>query len=302
MSPRSSAPPPSPRVIAQEFVETSGFPLEVRATDAFRQAGFTSLSSLVYDNPATGDVGEIDNFAFREASIPGEDPGASFQISYVVECKRSADVPWLLFRSQPGGVLATPFLRSVTLLQSRGVGSLLFAHAGDWKDRLRLTAEMPGVAYRVRAARTGEDVAFKAVSGAVRAARAQVESTSRQHEAAKRERTRLPFEISRPVVVVSAPLFFCDFEPSGQFTLEETERGSVLTTSTAPTLPRSVLVDVVTEAGLASYAAEQNLIASELLDALNAPLRRAADLAAREYELRDQRDAASSISVDRPRS
>jgi len=165
---------------------------------------------------------------------------------------------------------------------SSGVELLLYAYAPDWKVRLRLTKAQSGIASRIRAAKEkeGEDVAYKAVSGAVRAARAQVSSTSRQHENALRDRTQIPFEIARPVVVIGAPLFLCDFEPSGQFTLEETGHGTVLAASTLPTLPRSVLVDVVTEADLVSYIAEQQAIADELLEVMRGPLEREASLAA----------------------
>ena len=90
----------TPRDIAYDFVKASGFPQEVRVVDAFNAAGFTPFPSVVYDDPTSGDVGEIDILAFREVQVPG----ASFRFSCTVECKQSVAIPWLLFRSPPGGL------------------------------------------------------------------------------------------------------------------------------------------------------------------------------------------------------
>jgi hypothetical protein len=290
MSPR---PPKPPREVAQEFVEGSGFPLEVRTADAFRQAGFTTFSSMVYDDPITGDVGEIDLIAYDVAAFGGE---ANFQLTYVVECKSSARIPWLLFRNPSGGATAPPVVRRNSLLTSHGTEALLRGHAPSWHERLRLTSELQGVAYRVRDAKENLDVPYKAVSGAIRAARAQIASTEQEYVLAKDNRLSISFEIVRPVVVVGAPLFFCDFGPTGQFTLTETERGTVLATSHTRAHPRSVLVDVVAHVGLPAFLAEQRAVATELLSAMETPLKQAAAAAALEYERIDRRGIDHSPS------
>ena len=291
MSPRPSVPPLDPSSVAREFVENSGFPHEIRVVRAFEAAGFRSFPSVSYEDEGTGDAGEIDLLAFREV----EETGASFRLSYVVECKRSTDIPWLLFRSTTGGTRIDAFQRSLLHLTSRGIELLLHTFASDWKHLLRLTEPLNGVASRVRDAKENRDVAYKAVAAVLRAARIQIEGTNAAQESAKRDRTPIPFEIIRPVVVLGGSLFYCDFAADGRFDLVETERGAVLA-SPPRAWPRSVLLDVVTERGLSSYLDEQKAVADQLLDVVRAPLRKQTEFWARQYDRQDNLGAAAPIA------
>jgi hypothetical protein len=290
---RQPAAPSSPSDLAADFIEKSGFPVEVNVIHSFESFGFQSLPSVVYDDPGTGDSGEVDVFAFREVS----ESGAYFRLSYIVECKRSLTVPWLLFRYQNGGVSVDPFYRSLFTPMSRGMELLMHRFAADWKDRLHLTDPLAGVASRVRDAKENQDVAYKAVSAVVRGSRIQIAATSAAHEAATRDRSSIPFEVVRPAVVFAGPLFFCDFQPDGRFGLTETQRGSVLVSGSGISSGK-VLIDVVTVAGLPDYLTEQRETAEQLMTVVRTPLKKEAEFWARQYEEKDYLGVAAPAGIN----
>lgn len=161
--------------------------------------------------------------------------------------------------------------RQFTIRVSRHVWSF-FRLGAHWKDRLRLTSEITGVASRLRDAKDGPDVAYKAIGSVLRAARSQIYAVNEAYDHAKIDRTPIPFEIVRPVVVLGGTLLLCDFATDGSFTLTKTDAGTVLVSQTQAS-PRRTLIDVVSERGVAAYLTEQRAIADELLAQVTASLK-----------------------------
>ena len=72
------------------WIETQGYPLEMRVASALREVGFDVSQGEYYDDPETQTAREIDVVA-----VKGDDYGL-LEVSIVVECKKSADKPWVL--------------------------------------------------------------------------------------------------------------------------------------------------------------------------------------------------------------
>lgn len=75
------------------WLETQGYPLEMRVASALREVGFDVSQGEYYDDPETQTAREIDVVA-----VKGDDYGL-LEVSVVVECKKSAkirDVPEIM--------------------------------------------------------------------------------------------------------------------------------------------------------------------------------------------------------------
>jgi hypothetical protein len=75
-----------------EWLEKTGFPLEMSAAAAFRRAGFFVRQSSTYPDPQTEKGREIDVLA-SDSDFLGD-----FETSFVIECKASKK-PWVVLRS-----------------------------------------------------------------------------------------------------------------------------------------------------------------------------------------------------------
>jgi hypothetical protein len=146
----------------QAWLRTEGYPLEFKTAASFRRAGFSVRQGDYTENESTDTRREIDVLAFMDA-----DRGDHLvRVQTVVECKWSADKPWVLFCGGTGMTSAA----SVT----QSIGSEL-AHLLLWKEagsddlaRLDLFADRPGTAFGGRQAFSkSSDVVFDAVRAIV---------------------------------------------------------------------------------------------------------------------------------------
>jgi len=88
-------PKPLPERIAA-WLETQGYPLEMRAAETLRGRGFAVAPGTYYQDAESKEVREIDLVAYVQRA----DPEIILRISVVAECKSSRDKPWVVFESE----------------------------------------------------------------------------------------------------------------------------------------------------------------------------------------------------------
>jgi Holliday junction resolvase-like predicted endonuclease len=85
----------------RNWLQSQGYPLEMRAAAAYRDAGFRVVQSNYYQDPESSDWREIDVVADR-TWIAAETNSVPIRIMFVAECKASREKPWILLRrSEP---------------------------------------------------------------------------------------------------------------------------------------------------------------------------------------------------------
>ena len=203
------------------WLEKDGAALELRTERALARAGYRTRHSTYYDDPGTGKAREIDVVASRT----GWTMLGGHSLTLVVECKSSAEHPWVLFRSRQD-----PTQGFVDLMVTRGVDGL-----GDRARPVRpsrtVAFDCPLLApfgtttvYAAKAVGIKANVAHQALEQVLSAASAvanlaQADLSGRQESS---------FVVVIPIVVTAAPLFVVSLGPDGAFHRERVSRALML--------------------------------------------------------------------------
>jgi hypothetical protein len=110
---------------------SEGYPTEFRAASLFQRHGFAASQGHYVEGANEELKREIDVLA--SATIPTE--FRFLRISYVVECKWSADKPWIIFTS-PTKIMAPSALIAQTISSKLGAAALWIAAGSETLSRL----------------------------------------------------------------------------------------------------------------------------------------------------------------------
>ena len=77
----------------RKWIKKNGYPFEMQVAKHFRNSGFAISQSIMYRDSETNKYRETDIIAHRTKSFNG----VWVNITFVIECKKSSDKPWILF-------------------------------------------------------------------------------------------------------------------------------------------------------------------------------------------------------------
>lgn len=80
------------------WLDKSGFPLEMRVAKIFQRYGFNCTQSDFYKDPETNEFREIDIIAGK--AIHSSNYNIMVTVKFIIECKHSDGKPWLIFISE----------------------------------------------------------------------------------------------------------------------------------------------------------------------------------------------------------
>lgn len=80
----------------KNWVLKNGYPFEMEVASLFQKEGFKISQSLLYKDTDTNKYREIDVIAYLNKVVNG----VSFSFSFVIECKKSTNKPWLVFKNK----------------------------------------------------------------------------------------------------------------------------------------------------------------------------------------------------------
>ncbi|SDZ15582.1 hypothetical protein [Pseudomonas sp. NFIX28] len=241
-----------------EWLNKTGFPLEMEAAAAFREAGFDVRQSATFADPQA-DKG-------REIDVLAQDPDwiGILDISFVVECK-SAQKPWVVFMSDD-------VLKTSNRLDAFGVKSGVARAVLAKRISMGIQRELPLLAayiqrpnrggYGFRQAMGGNhDEAFGAAIAALKACH----GVSQDRGEGKLPRLAFAF----PIIVVDSPIFECERNLEGELVLTEVQKSEFLFSAHIPSQV-GCCIRVVRREYLSEVARESK----ELADALRNNLAR----------------------------
>lgn len=221
-----------------EWLQKTGFPLEMQAASAFRNAGFDVRQSSTYSDPESAKGREIDVLA--------QDPDwiGVIDISFVLECKASPN-PWVVLTSDDAlasynrlfaFAVSSPAAKKV--LMNKGYSN--FGALAPYIER----AEHGGYGFRQAFAKS-DDQAYAAAVGVIKACAGI---------ARDRPSSNIPLlAFAFPVIVVDAPLFECALGERGELELKEVGESEFLFSAHIPEHV-STCIKVVTKSRLAQFA------------------------------------------------
>ncbi|MBG0843204.1 hypothetical protein [Ectopseudomonas toyotomiensis] len=236
-----------------EWLQKTGFPLEMEAADAFRQAGFDVRQSATYMDPQSEKGREIDVLAMDPDLI------GVIDISFVIECK-SSEKPWVVFTSDDAlshynrlsafGITSEAARRALSQGLHRGLPTL-----GPYLSR----PTRGGFGFR-QAMSGNSDPAYDASIGALKACLGLALDRDG-------DMSRLAFAF--PVIVVDTPLFECTRKLDGELELTPVERSEFLFSTHIPSHV-GCCIRVVTTAYLQRFAREAKALANAIREDLQA--------------------------------
>lgn len=251
---------PSDEVIGKvrSWLETEGYPLELRTAREFRRLGADVHVGRFYVDPDSKEPREIDVIAVFTAV--GAQTQKAAAVSFVIECKSQPkdSRPWVMF--------TLPSMASEVPLTWRPhearFGSKINAVSKHWSPN-RACIDLVGKhAHAAVEARMGDSKKADPVFPALTAVTKASFWWATAHHGIPDERPHVVF----PVVVADAPLISCAMPDAGD-DLEVTpiESGAIPLRSARPVGNRGVTaIDIVTSASLAKYASDSATMANDL--------------------------------------
>lgn len=270
-----------------DWLNKGGFPLELRVAQLLRANGWSTASSVHYEDPKHAETfREIDIWASKKTS-QGTLPSDSFQgiVNLIIECKNNADRPFVLFGEDIGKV--APGIVAMAQITNRCGKSLLdVLHHRIQKGEFRLFNHPTTVYHSVVTAlrsdnpnsSQGKDIAYEAVNQCLAGTYAwrAIQDSPYSLQVGM-------CSILIPVVVVSGSLFQAVLNETGNIEIEEIEGGVLQQRSKFSDDTIADLVWIFSEKGLErnipiiSIAAD-HLISQELIPEYQLAVNRAQQL------------------------
>lgn len=188
----------------------TGFPLEMATAEAFRQAGFEVRQGSTYKDSETHKGREIDVVAVRPDIL------GAVEVGFVMECK-SSKRPWVVLKSIDTAAVYNRFSAFCPMTSSAGKALIDRMSSLKAMKYIHPSSE-PG--YGLRQAFDGEDNAYAAAVGAVKASLHFVKEAEALSYA--------PCAFFFPLIVVDTPIFECTLLRSGELSLSQVNESEIL--------------------------------------------------------------------------
>lgn len=231
----------------REWLEKTGFPLEMAAAASLRQAGFFVRQSSTYADPQTDKGREIDVLA-SDSDWLGD-----FETSFVVECKASRK-PWVVLKSNDALASYNRLFSFAVMTQSARVAISKALDRGDPVSRYITRENSGGYGFR-QAFSEDADPAYSAAINVLKACHGLVGGRT----PGVPEQNHVAF----PVIVIDAPLFECSLQDDGELLITEVQESEFLFTAHLPTTV-GCCIRVVTKPNLLAFGQR----AKEIADAI----------------------------------
>lgn len=235
-----------------EWLDKTGFPLEMEAAAAFRAVGFDVRQSSVFPDPQSDKGREIDVLA-QDPDLVG-----IIDISFVIECKSSTK-PWVVFTAEDvlsGYNQYDAF--GVISDAARGVLAGNILNGRTILTNYIMRSAKSGYGFR-QALGNESDLAYTAAMGVLKACHGIAQD---------RAGSSIPrWAFAFPIIVVDSPLFECARGEDGALVLTEVQRSEFLFSAYIPN-HIGCCIKVITKEQLLSFAKWAKQLANAIREEL----------------------------------
>lgn len=246
------------------WLETQGYPLEMRVAQAFQALGATVVQSDYYKDTTSGDSRETDVVAIWSSHF-----AQTFaRVTFIVECKSSREKPWVLFSAGPSKL---PPSAGVSRRAASAFGRHVLEEVSDEVvAQVSPLFELPRTTgYGLTQAFTsGHDVCYTAASAVASATSAYIARSN--HIASNVEGIDL-FEIFFPVLVTEAPLMEAFLRSDGSLSVQEIGSGTLLWRNPLVGTPQTV-IQIITLGSFSTFVNQASAAAKDFLALCSGPL------------------------------
>jgi hypothetical protein len=232
----------------RNWLGKAGYPFELSVGRIFRGYGWNTEHARFYSDPVTGKTREIDIVVSRATGT--REPPRAVTISFVVECKRSRNKPWIVFSSPETGarLLSADFVSGRMAYYAMLTASVADHPRATFKVDVRVGHSV------VRAHSDNKDTDPSAAHSAVQAAITAAAALNGEYEV---------FDLSQapqssivhafiPLVVIEGELFEFYLDATNTDVLAPIDRALVV--SKSPAIGQGLqAVPIVTASGLLNF-------------------------------------------------
>jgi hypothetical protein len=229
---------------ARDFVEKSGFPLEMEVARTFKAMGWTVEQARQYIDAEEGKLRDLDVLAFRRGPGLFDQENTWKELRLVFECKRS-ETPWVLFIGDEHFTRSKPHFDTLDVLSFNGG---ILGEARDCSD-LPIISHFGDLTYRVSNAAKGKD---HFTWDAIRQVNSATIGLQRDFIGPEEYAGKPMVVVVVPVLVTDASLIECRLAEDGTTSYTETTMGLLVTRLRPEDRLHSVWI--VNTAGLAAFA------------------------------------------------
>ncbi len=230
-----------------EWVKKTGFPLEMEAAAAFRDAGFEIRQSYSYPDPQSDKGREIDVLAIDPDFI------GVIEVSFVLECK-SSKKPWVVLTSEDA--LANYNRLFAFAVTSEAAKKSLVSRLPKFGTLEPYISRSSHGGYGFRQAFSeNNDSAYATAIGVIKACAGA---------ARDRKESKIPcLSFVFPIIVVDSPLFECSLKNDGDLKLKEVEESEFLFSARIPDHV-GTCIRVIKKGQLKTFAEKAKILANTI--------------------------------------
>ncbi|WP_440975052.1 hypothetical protein [Pseudoxanthomonas winnipegensis] len=186
-----------------EWLEKSGYPLEMEVAAHLHSNGFSVTPSFIYTDEETGKNREVDIVASKSDKMGFTHAG------FVIECKSTPN-PWVVFKSTDTNNLGGSLI-GLSLHTETAEPALRRLRSNP--SNIMWSLQRRNIGYGLREASSGQnDAAYSVSTSLVKASKAWLSSP-------RVARPRIAFAF--PILVVDSPIFECSLDDKHQIVLTE---------------------------------------------------------------------------------
>jgi hypothetical protein len=218
-----------------EWLNKSGYPLEMVVAKALQDAGFGVVRAEYFEEASSGKWRETDVVAYEERR--GQTCRAIFAL--VAECKGGRDKPWVLFTSRDPYPSQLSVARRATTEGGESILNVLALNPDIAASQLFRVPERPGYGLTIAFRETDKsDHAYEALNSVCNATLGLL----RRLDAVPNDRI-IPF--AWPVIVINAPLVEAFLNDDGEVQVVPIDDGLLIWKN--PLITRHTLVAIYTK-------------------------------------------------------
>lgn len=229
------------------WLDTQGYNLEMFTARTFRGKGFQIAQSVYYQDYESKQSREIDLVCYYTKMISG----VSFNLTFVTECKKSNDKPWLIFKSSN----VFQKYQHFDQIESTVNGQILLKKI-ESKMLNNLSRDKPINFFQYENINLGYGVtqAFSSGSDSTYAATSSVSKAIRYFVGKFNETKVKQCSLYFPVIVIDSRLFDIELKKDNEIKIKEVKESKLL--QIRSDLNRTHIIQIVTKEHLADYCAD----------------------------------------------
>jgi hypothetical protein len=222
----------------RNWILKNGYPFEMQIARLFQKNGFKISQSVLYRDIDTNKYREIDILAYHNKVVNG----VSFSFSFVIECKKSNDKPWIVFKNTD---LINNKLNRFKAFATNNAHLLIHKTKAN-KTLKNVFPSLEDAGYNIVIAfKESKDLAYSSTTSLIKACKYIVNKFN------KSELKQCNIYI--PVIAIEGNLYDAYLDIDGEISFKEVEKSSIMNTKVFDEEEFSNLIRIVSSSNIEKY-------------------------------------------------